>query len=56
MKRFFALLIAVLIAASFPACSVPRQPDPELEKIHQDHKEAQDDLADEEDKKKEREE
>ena len=56
MKRIFLLLIAVLIAASFPACRVPRQPDPEVEKIHQDHKDAQDDLADEEDKKKEREE
>lgn len=56
MKRFFALLTAALIAASIPACSVPRQPDPDLERIDQDHKEAQDDLAEEEDKKKEREE
>jgi len=56
MKRIFVLLVAVLFAASFSACSVPRQPDPDLEKVHQDHKEAQDDLSDEEDKKKEEEE
>jgi hypothetical protein len=56
MKRFFVLLIAFLVAMAFSACSVPRQPDPDLEKVHQDHKEAQEDLADEEDKKKEEEE
>jgi hypothetical protein len=56
MKRFFVLLIAVLVAVAFSACGVPRQPDPDLEKVHQDHKEAQEDLADEEDKKKEAEE
>ena len=56
MKRFFILLIAVLVAVAFSACGVPRQPSPEYEKVHQDHKEAQEDLADEEDKKKEEEE
>ena len=56
MKLFLVLLIAALMAVSFPACGVPRQPDPDMERIDQDHKEAQQDLADEEDKKKEREE
>ena len=56
MKRFLVLLIAVLFAVSFSACAVPRQPDPDMERIDQDHKEAQEDLADEEDKKKEKEE
>jgi len=55
MKRLLALLIAVVFAVAFSACAVPRQPDPDLEKGHQDHKEAQEDLADEEDKKKEEE-
>ena len=56
MKRLLVFLTAVLVAVAFSACGIPRQPDPDVEKVHQDHKEAQEDLADEEDKKKEEEE
>jgi predicted small lipoprotein YifL len=54
MKRLFVFLTAVLVAVAFSACGTPpRQPPPEYEKVHQDHQEAQEDLADEEDKQKE---
>ncbi len=56
MKRLLGVLISALVAVAFSACGTPRQPPPEYEKVHQDHKEAQEDLADEEDKKKEEEE
>ena len=56
MKRLLGFLIAGLVAVAFSACGIPRQPPPDVEKVHQDHKEAQEDLADEEDKKKEEEE
>jgi hypothetical protein len=56
MKRLLGFLIAGLVAVAFSACGTPpRQPPPEYEKVHQDHKEAQEDLADEEDKKQEEE-
>jgi hypothetical protein len=55
MKRFFVFLVAVLVAAAFSACGTPRQPPPDYERIHEDHQEAQEDLADEENKKKEKE-
>jgi hypothetical protein len=56
MKRLLGFLIAVLVAVLFSACGTPpRQPPPDYEKVHQDHREAQDDLADEEDQKKEEE-
>jgi hypothetical protein len=50
MKRFFVFLVA-----AFSACGTPRQPPPDYERIHEDHQEAQEDLADEENKKKEKE-
>ena len=56
MKRLLGFLIAVLVAVAFSACGIPRQPPPDVEKVHQDHKEAQKDLADEEDEQKEEEE
>jgi hypothetical protein len=56
MKRLLGVLISVFVAVAFSACGTPRQPPPDVEKVHQDHKEAQEDLADEEDKQKEEEE
>ena len=56
MKRFLVFLITVLVAVALSACGTPpRKPPPDYERVHQDHKEAQEDLADEEDKKQEEE-
>ena len=53
MKRLLGIILAALVAIAFSACSTPRQPDPDYEKVHKDHKKAQKDLRKEEDQKEE---
>jgi len=56
MKRLLVLLLASVIGLAVCNCGTPpRQPPPDLEKIHQDHEKAQEDLRDEEDKRAEEE-
>ena len=50
MKRFFCLTLIALFLGAFSCCSTPRQPEPDIEKVHQNHKEAQKDLQKEEDR------
>ena len=53
MKRIFALILTAIVALVLAACAVPRQPQPNYEKVRQDHKKAQKDLRREEDRKQE---
>ncbi len=50
MKRFLCLTLIALFLGSIVGCATPRQPQPDMESVHQNHKEAQKDLQKEEDR------
>ena len=53
MKNLLTILLAAIVSFVLAACATPRQPQPNYEKVRQDHKKAQKDLRREEDRKKE---
>jgi hypothetical protein len=57
MNRVFCILLLSLVTFLFSACAGPQkvEPKPDLEKVRQNQQEASDDLADEEDRKEDRE-
>ena len=56
MKRILGLILACIVGCALSACTPPkRQPSPDYEKVRKDHKKAQQDLGDEEDREEEEE-
>lgn len=51
MKRILTLIFTAIVALVLVSCAVPRQPQPNYEKVRQNHKQAQQDLRREEDRK-----